>query len=209
MLRHGILLVGLAVAGLCAIVVYSASMERVLRPLSTPLRVTTGEMTTSKFTLEPGYKYEVTISVDPGHRVPYLDCLLGESRGLYGDCKGHPSVLDLAWRLRNHRGGVVASGTSPREGAMFGYTGDRVDTTIAYFSVLRTTNVSLQFRYRRNAAALAPLHPYVEVLAPDSMESSGVGEVFIALLLVALGGIGVVILLSFIWSHYLRTHRGI
>lgn len=159
MFRHGALLLALGIAGVSALMIYNASMQQVWRPLNVPLQVTAALMRTPLFTVEPGYLYGITISINPGHIEPYADCLLGAgSGGINGDCKDHASALDLLWAVRSGHRGVLASGKYPRQGTTFGYTGNRIDTTIAYFSVPRRMDAYMQLHYRRNAAALGPLH---------------------------------------------------
>lgn len=208
MVRHGALLIALAVVGFCAIVLYNRAMATVWQPLDRPLSVNSGETTSGPFVLKSGLKYELSVYVDPGHDVPYEDCLLGQTGdGLLGDCKGHPSILDVMWVLRDDGGRLLQSGTSPREGACCDYIGSRMHADVAYFSVPRNANAFLQFRYRRNAGALAPLHPHVEIFARDAAESAGVGEFFIALLLLGVAFLGGIILLSFAVSRYLPIRR--
>jgi|GEM_PF-5872849 len=208
MIRQGVVFIALAIAGLWAIAVYNAKMDHPWAPLYSPLSVTTNRYTTPAFLLQPGYNYGIRITTNPGHAVPYADCLLGASETLKGgDCKGHPPALNVSYAIRDDRGGIVASGSAPHDMQEFDYTGDAVDTTIAYFSVHRATKAALEFRVRGNAAPLAPLHPHVAVFAPDAGESASVVEFFIALLLFAVGSIGLVILVSFIASRYLPVRR--
>jgi hypothetical protein len=211
MVRQGTLLIAVAVVGFCAMLLYNHAMGSAWKPLDMPLSVNKGETTIGPFALKSGLKYDLRFYIDPGRDVPYEDCLLGQTGdGLFGNCKGHPLVLDVVWVVRDDRGRTLLSGTTPREGACCGYVGSRVDTTVAYdFSAPRDANAFLQIRYRRNAAALAPLHPYVEIFAHDAAESAGVGQFFIGVLLLVIAGIGVLILLSFGASRYLSIRRAV
>jgi hypothetical protein len=179
--RLGMLLVALAVIVICALAFFTASVERRISPLvSAPLPVAAKEFTTSTLALEPGYHYRIEISVD--NSVPYAACLLGASSGAFsGDCGHHPSILDVAWSLRDDLGHVVASGASQGDQAMFGYGGDNVDVVIGYISVPQPTDARLTLRYRRSAVALAPLQPTLWVHDPDAAEGNGINELLLDL----------------------------
>lgn len=212
MVRHGALLIVLAVVGFCAILLYNRAMETVWQPLDKPLSVSRRVTTIGPFALKTGLKYDLRVYVDPGHDVPYEDCLLGQTgdAGLFGNCKGHQPVLDVVWALSDNHGRMLLSGATSRESACCGYEGSRVDTTFAYdFSVPKNANAFLQMRYRRNAVALAPLHPYVEIFAGDAAESAAIGQFFIGVLLLIVAGIGAIILLSFVASRYLPIRRAV
>lgn len=191
----GITMVALAVIGLCAIPLFDASIEQRVSPLHSALPVAAKEFTTSTLAFEPGYHYEFEISV--ANSVPYADCLLGAgSDAISGDCRHHPSVIDLTWSLRDDRRHVVASGKSPGDVAMFGYGGDDVDVVLGYISVLRPTNARLTVRYRRSAVALAPLRPSMWIYDQDAAEGFGIRELFFALFCVALCVAGGIILVA-------------
>jgi hypothetical protein len=192
--RLGIVLVALAIVGFCTIPFYNAWVDRRVSPFQLSLPVATTTFTTSTLALEPGYHYQIEISVD--NSVRYADCLLGAGTGaLSGDCGHHPSILDVAWSLRDDRGQVVASGTSQGDRAMFGYGGlDNVDVVIGYLDVLRPTHGRLTLRYRRSAVALAPLRPILSIYDPFAAEGAGIYELLLGLLGVALGGAGAIVL---------------
>jgi len=190
--RLGIVLVALAIIGFCTIPLYNAWVDRRVSPFQLSLPVAVTKFTTTTLTLEPSYHYQIEISVD--NSVPYADCLLGAGSGaLSGDCGHHPSILDIAWSLRDDRGQVVASGTSQGDQATFGY-GDGVYVVIGYINVPRPTEARLTLRYRRSAVALAPLRPSVLVYDPDAAEGEGISELLLGLLCVALGVAGGIML---------------
>ncbi len=198
MLRHGLLLLAVAMAGVLALAIYNAFTAHRWRALYVPLQVAAPATVTPLFTVESGHLYEISVSVDISRAAPYGDCSLGDPPGrggLYHDCKGHDSALELLWTVRNERRAVLASGKYPGEQISMGYVGNRVDVAIAEFSVPRRTIAFVELHYRRNPLALGSLHPYIAVYAPAPFWSASSAETVFMLLLVPVGGLGVVMVL--------------
>lgn len=205
MLRDGLILLAIGIAGFCALLIYDASMKHVWHPLDIPLQLSAMEMRTPTFKVKPGYYYTVTISVNPSVTTPHADCLLGVgTRGIYGDCKGHGTALVLSYVVRSGRGSTLASGKYPRQETSFSYTDKLVEATIASFRASNVSNAFIELHYRRSPRALAPLHPYLEVFAPEEFESAAQREALIALPLIAVGGLGALMLLLVLISRFRR-----
>jgi ABC-type antimicrobial peptide transport system permease subunit len=210
MLRHGGFLLTFGIAGFIALAIYNVYVQRAWRPLSVPLKVTASEMITPRFTVEPGQLYEISVSADLSRAAPYTDCWLGTppgQGGLYGDCKGHPSLMNLLWAVRNDRRGVLASGEYPRETINIGWTGNRVDATIAEFSVPRRMRAFVELHYQRNPAVLGVLHPYIAVFAPAPFHAAFSAQIMIILFLTAFGGLGTVMLVFGLAAQSLPARR--
>jgi hypothetical protein len=191
----GITYLAVAAVGLCTIALSGPAFDRRASPLQTALPVAGKEFTTSAFVLEPGYHYRIELSVD--HSVPYADCLLGVGTSEFsGECGRHPSVLDIAWSLRDNRENIVASGASQGDKATFGYGGDSVGVELGDIDVTRSTAAHLTLHFRRNAVALTSLRPTLSVYDVLAEEGVGIDELLQSLLCVALGIAGVIALLT-------------
>lgn len=195
-LRHGILLVAVAAAGFVAISIHNLIMSPVWFPLDAPLNVISGKAQPPAFKLSAGKPYLLYLSVKPV--VPYADCLLGQTDA---GCKHYASVIDLAWSIRDLKGRVLASGKSV--GSCCSYVGNKkIDVMIDRFSIPSTTVATIDLHFKRDARALSSLSPRVAIeIDPGVAESESIREALIALLLAAVGLMGLTILAASIVSR--------
>ena|SRR5579859_949587 len=196
--RLAIALVAVGVVGLCAVAIINMLTGRELRPFRADLPIATKQFTSPLITLEAGYNYRLAVGGDGS--IPHAPCLLGAGTDFSGDCKRHPSALEVAWSLRDDRDHVVASGIAPGNQSMFAY-GEHVEADLGYFSVFRSTDVRLTMQYRLNPAPLAPLDPYVVIDAPDALESFGISETLAGVLFATLACVGGGMLLVSLWRR--------
>ncbi len=92
-----------------------------------PVAMSVGHVRTNEFTVNIKAPYEIDIEVEK--RIPFdtLNCLLGMSSSVSGDCTNAPEVVSATWVVSNDgrvyaqgssvadRGGVWANGTISRE----------------------------------------------------------------------------------------------
>jgi len=140
--------------------------------LDQPMRVAANRTITNLFTVPVNAPYEINIYVQA--KVPYADCLLGQSGYLQERCSPYYRVIDVVWLVHDREGRVLRQGVS--EGTCCTYTVDEhknpvVFTTLGDFRLAVGTTAYLELKNRRDVSQLENLAPRITVRRSDPMES--------------------------------------
>lgn len=156
-------------------------------PLSLALPLSAGTTTSQQFRTTPGRLYDIVIDVNgQPDKQQKARCLLGATFDPEKDCPNIATVVDASWRILES-GRVAANGDSNWTNG-----GNNVERLIGEFRAGGKGPYVLEFTTRKDAAALAPYYPKLNVII-DLFERDGLamGQTIsrlTALLVAAAGG---------------------
>ena len=171
--------------------------------VSVPLPLSQTTLTSPQFLTTPGEPYDVEIDIDkPVADQGKLGCLIGADLQPEKDCPAIASAIDASWKIIQD-GHAVASGDSNSADG-----GNNVMRLLGEFRPTSKRPYVLEFTTRKDAAALAPYQPKIDVVI-DLFERDGLamGQAFGEIEALGVSGLGAITLLMCLILWGIRTRR--